>query len=70
MTVRNMTCGKSSYSLTLRLLDFSNLAEQYLMLIIGQLGWHAESVWQVEKHIINYPYDLLSFSASSVESLN
>lgn len=40
------------------------------MPIIGQLGWHAESVWQVEKQIINYPYDLLSFSASSVESLN
>lgn len=40
------------------------------MVIIGQLGWDAESVWRVEMKIIKYPFDLVSFSASSVEYLN
>lgn len=40
------------------------------MVIIGQLGWDAESVWRVEMKMIKYPFDLVSFSASSVEYLN
>lgn len=70
MAVWNLTCGNYSNSPTLHLLDFSNLAEQYLMVIIGQLGWDAESVWRVEMKMIKYPFDLVSFSASSVEYLN
>lgn len=47
MTVWKLTCSNCTNVLTLHLEDFSYLAEQYLMLIIVQLGSHAESGWRI-----------------------
>lgn len=64
MAMWNLTCGNCRNSLTVH---FSNLAERYLVVIMSQLG--VASRERVEEQIMNDPYDLLSFSASSVRSL-